>query len=435
MSDYIYRFTGNPFVDAGIAALCAFNKRDDPQAITKEDLRRSIDFISNRYPTWRKLGNFFTQNCLPLQPSLKMAERGPRYRKYLESLWNNIVPISISGDCGACGGRKAENLVRRDQYPLTGSGEMVNYFSFFEPGFPICSACIFAVQFAPLFIMSNKDRILKERDIKTGKIKRIPIPQSLFLVHTHRKEIMLDLAKDSLYYLKGNIAKGEPPSFYTRFPIRDRYGYEGIVKLAREIVSRSTAYGPTSVRLYSFTNSGQVNRLDFIDLPVDVFSFLEDAIKGKGLTREIGELFANSGRSIYQRLVNGETIRNFFLSKKERKIYGGWSLFELYIGEVEKMKEERIKAMKSVGQRLYQYLKDTNFKRLNDLELAEKNYSQFLTLLTKIQKERLIWEIGEYSLLFPESDEGIIQWRETKDILLSYIYEQMHRDGINPKEV
>jgi len=433
--NYIYRFTGNPFVDAGIAALCAINKKADPQTITKDDLSESIGFISNCYPNWRKLGNFFTQNCLPRQPSLKMTERKSRYREYLEQLWDGIVPISTSGDCGACGGRKAENLVYRHQYPLTGSGHMVNYFSFFELGFPLCDACIFAVQFAPLYIISNKDRILKERDIKTSKIKNIHLPQSLFLVHTHRKEIMLDLAQRSLYHLKGNIAKGEEPSFHTPFPIRDRY--ECIVKLVSErIVPLSKAYlGPTSIRLYSFTNSGQANNLDFIDLPAEVFSFIENAIKGKGLNRELGELFANSGRGIYRRLVEGESIRNFFLSKKGRKVYGGWDLFELYIKEVEEMKEEKIEAIKSVGQRLYQYLKSTNFKRLKDLELAEDNYTQFRSLLTKIQKENLIWEIDEYSLLFPGDEEGIIQWRETKDILLGYIYGQMHKDGINPKEV
>ncbi|RLF98072.1 type I-B CRISPR-associated protein Cas8b1/Cst1, partial [Thermococci archaeon] len=57
MSEYIYRFTGNPFVDAGIAALCAITKKNDPKAITKDDLRESINFISNHYPNWRKLGN------------------------------------------------------------------------------------------------------------------------------------------------------------------------------------------------------------------------------------------------------------------------------------------------------------------------------------------------------------------------------------------
>ena len=83
--------------------------------------------------------------------------------------------------------------------------------------------------------------------------------------------------------------------------------------------------------------------------------------------------------------------------------------------------------MKRVGQRLYRYLKGTGFKKLDDLEMAE-DYQTFLVELNKIQKEALIWDIDDLPFLFPESKEGRILWKETRNILLGYVYQLKHED-------
>ena len=93
------------------------------------------------------------------------------------------------------------------------------------------------------------------------------------------------------------------------------------------------------------------------------------------------------------------------------------------------MEKGRLEAIKKAGQKLYRCLKDTHFKRLDELETDE--YRIFMITLNRMQKEALIWEIDDYLLLFPEG----VSWKETQHVLLAYIYEQMHKDGINPKEV
>lgn len=410
-------FTGNPFVDAGIAALCALNQRDDPQQISKEDLISSANYISNLYPHWQKLRNLFTQNCTPLQPSYKNNEiREMKYKAELEILLQKIVPASSSGSCAACGMREVNApRIFREKSPLTGSGDLLNYFSFFELGFPICATCAFAVQFAPLYLISNDGR--------------------LFLAHSHNTRIMLNLAQDALTHIRGLAAAGANPTYYSPpFKFSRNDINECVVKLARYLISKSEAQTPpTTIRLYSFINSGQLNLLDFVDLRTEVFSFIERARLGE-LSRNLDELFDNANRNLYYRLVAGESIRYFFLQLKERKTIGGWELFELYLKEVERMEKERIEAIKRIGQRLYQYLKTNNFRKLKDIELADK-YAEFRIELTRIQKEELIWEIDDEPLLFPHDKEGAILWRETQSVLLAFIYGQMHKDGINPKEV
>jgi CRISPR-associated protein Cas8b1/Cst1 subtype I-B len=195
----------------------------------------------------------------------------------------------------------------------------------------------------------------------------------------------------------------------------------------KEILPSGELFGETAIRMYTFRNSGQVNELDYIDLPAQVFKFLEEAFTGE-LRRALDELLQESRSEVYSRLLSGESIQLFFVNRKERRVVGGWQLFELYLKEVEEMDPKRMEAIKRVGERLYQYLKKTSFKTLDDLEMAE-NYQTFFVELNKIQKDSLVWEMDDLAYLFPETKEGRILWRETRNILLGYIYELKHKDG------
>ena len=407
-------FTGNPFVDAGIAALCALNQKSEPQQISEDDLISSANYISKLYLDWVKLGNLFTQNCTLLNPSNR-KNREAKYKAELQGLLKKIIPASSTGSCAACGTREANApRIFRDKYPLTGSGDLVNYFSFFEPGFPICAACAFAVQFVPLYLVSNNGR--------------------LFLVHSHNTRVMLNLAREATTHVRGAAASGAIPNYYSPPEFARVNKNECIVRLAQHLIAIAEAYqqgpyGEVSIRLYSFANRLQYNPLgnllEIVDLPTEVFSFIARAYL-EGLNKNLNDLFNNSGREIYRRLVNEESIRYFFVQPRERKIIGGWELFELYLEEVGKMEKERLEVIKRVGQRLYNHLKGTNFKELRDLETDE--HRVFLVTLSRIQKETLIWEIDDYSLLFPQDEKGAIFWRETQNVLLGYIYEQMHKN-------
>lgn len=96
------------------------------------------------------------------------------------------------------------------------------------------------------------------------------------------------------------------------------------------------------------------------------------------------------------------------------------------------MDEKRIETIKDVGDRLSNYIKINNSpKTLNDLERAS-NYNNFRNILRKILKnkinngdEELLFTFDEYVLnLFPE---GNMTWRETQDLLLFRIYENLHK--------
>ena len=403
---FIYHFTGNPFVDGGIAALCALSGKDAPQEITKEDLKRSSEFIVKIYPKWQKLRYLFTQNCLLLHPAIR--NRAERYEKYVNNLVHKISNASTSGDCAICGMRSSVDLVLRHEHPLTGSGDLTNYFSFFESGLPLCPACIFALHLIPLYLVSNDG--------------------TLFLAHSHNQKFMLDLAKGAVTYVRTMDATGQTISYYTPFAFKKNEKYEFLVKLVHKLVSEADSpFGRVSVRLYSFINSGQLNFLSFLDLPTNVFVFIEKAIQG-GFKKNLDYFLKELSPKVYQALVEEKNLMYFFLQQKERKLIGGWGLFALYLVEVEKMDKERLEVLKKMGKNLYEYLKSDNFKKLKDLEAIDK-YGNFRLFLTKAQKEQLIWEIEDEQFLFPQDKEGAIRWKETHLVLLAYIYEQLHKEN------
>jgi CRISPR-associated protein Cst1 len=407
---YIYQFTGNPFVDGGITALWALSGKSSPQEITREDLKKSAEFVINVYPNWSKLRYLFTQNCLLLNPAIK--NKAERYDGYLKDLIQKISNASAKGDCAICGTRDSDGLVLRQQYPLTGSGDLVNYFSFFEQGLALCPACTFALQFLPLYLISN-DGVL-------------------FLAHSSDQRFMLDLAKKALFQIRSQRAIGKKQGYYLPFSFAKNERYELTVKLCREMTQiADKPYGRVLVRMYSFMNSGQMNFLNFIDLPADVFDFM-----GKSQIMELGKkldyFLRQLSPGIFRAIIEEKNVTYYFLRLKSRELVGGWDLFELYLVTVIHMDKKRLDVLKKVGNNLYDFLKVEGFKKLKDLESIDK-YQDLRVFLTKAQKEHLILELDDEPDLFPESKDGAIKWRETWSILLAYIYERRHKEEMEVK--
>ena len=107
--------------------------------------------------------------------------------------------------------------------------------------------------------------------------------------------------------------------------------------------------------------------------------------------------------------------------------------------EVWKMDENRINVIKEVGDKLSSYIEDNNdIKSLRRLEIAS-NYNTFRNALKRILKNKLFID-GE--LLFTFDDyvfelfpEGNLSWRETQDLLLFRIYENLNGWLVKNKEV
>lgn len=137
---YITGYTGNPFVDAGIAAVCALTEKRNPTQISKFDLTQTAQqliafYLDGNQPKWQNLGKLFTICSIQQNPSNK-KNRHKKYEDYLSELIEKTTPANSSGNCIGCGKRDTQPLLHgnsqrysyRDEYPLSGSGGVLNYY-------------------------------------------------------------------------------------------------------------------------------------------------------------------------------------------------------------------------------------------------------------------------------------------------------------------
>ncbi len=198
--------------------------------------------------------------------------------------------------------------------------------------------------------------------------------------------------------------------------------------------------------MYHFTNYNQGPDLDIYRVPTPVFRFLA-YVKEPSMVSEWKKIvrrgyfnwdkikeedeYKNRGNSVYINLLKGYSIVKYFIDNKNRQVYGDWELLTFYLTEVRNMGDKRLDTLKKVGDTLSEYIKDNkNIKRLNQLEMAS-NFASFRNQLRFIEKDRIklsaqdpLFTLEEFMEdLFPEGNMG---WRETQDLLLFRIYENLH---------
>ena len=99
------------------------------------------------------------------------------------------------------------------------------------------------------------------------------------------------------------------------------------------------------------------------------------------------------------------------------------------------MEQTQLDKIKKVGDFIAESIRlSQHDKRLRQLELA-KNYADFRNILRYVIRDRIqqgtqepLFSIDDYmEHLFPTSDNfAFTPWRETRDLLLFRIYEQLH---------
>lgn len=424
---FLYTFTGNPFVDAGIWAICEWSGRKKPEEITVEDLREIKQDVISIYlsPEWAKsLYSIFPNNAVT-NPSVK--NKNQRLLEYLESLISQIEPLNMyeAGNCVTCGRRNVEKVRTKTEIPLIGSGGMINYFPNGQSGADYCPSCTFAVQFSPL--------------VSYACVK-------LLLLHSNSEKVMHYWAEKSIKDVRRQILANNFSGCFDE-------GYKNPVNALFHIIEdiilqyeENWVVENPSINMYHYTNFIQGPDLNIYMVPTPVFRFLAFVKQSEQFSEWMkivrrgyfsgdkikkGDEYKNRGNSVYTNLLKGHSIVKYFIDNKARKVCGDWQLLEYYLTEVRNMGGKRLDTLKKVGDSISDYIKDTqNIKKLNQLEMAS-NFATFRNILRLIEKDRIkrgsqdsIFTLEEFMEdLFPEGNMG---WRETQDLLLFRIYENLH---------
>lgn len=419
--------TGNPFIDLGSYVL-AVKLDKNISEITLEDIKHESEEISKLYvnASWKKnMHTIFPNSVLVNPASTNKSNLQELYLETLNKLIDSIEPIKNNGSCMGCGRRDVKNVFGKDAVPLTGSKSLINYFSFANSGADYCSLCALLIQFSPLAMYRCGGKMI--------------------VLHSDSAKVMKFWSEKAIENINLQIASGEFSGCYSNGITRPT---NAIFNIISQVISsgRKWRRENPSFNFYYFTNFNQGAELDIYTLPNGVFSFLTEIPRDdwsnwsfivkkaycfvKWNKVESDDEYKNNPNTVYNNLIDGKSILKSFFNVKHKKAYCTWKLVKSYLREVRNMDEKRIEVIKDVGDRLSDYIKNNDGKGLNSLEQAS-NYNNFRNILRKILKNKinngekdLLFTFDEYVIyLFPE---GNMTWRETQDLLLFRIYENLH---------
>lgn len=425
-NDLELNITGNPFIDLGICALETKLKKDISE-ISIDDLKAEAENIAKLYTkeSWKKnMHTIFPNSVLVNPASTNDPNLREKYLSNLNELIGSIEPIQESGSCMGCGRRDSLNIFGKDAIPLTGSKSLINYFSFANSGADYCSLCALLIQFSPLAMYRCGGRMI--------------------VLQSDSKKVMTFWTKKAIDNIDLQISLGEFSGCYNQGFTRPTNAIFNII--SQVISGKSWRRENPSFNFYYFTNFNQGAELDIYTLPNGIFNFLTEIppddwgnwsfivkkayrfVKWDKVESE--DDYKNNPNSVYNNLLEGKSILKSFYTTKHKKAYCTWKLVKSYLREVRNMDEKRFEVIKDVGDRLSEYIKDNGDKWLKSLEQAS-NYNNFRNILRKILKNKiyngdkeLLFSFDEYVVhLFPE---GNMTWRETQDLLLFRIYENLH---------
>ncbi|MEN3039642.1 MAG: type I-B CRISPR-associated protein Cas8b1/Cst1 [Candidatus Kryptonium sp.] len=411
----IYTLTGNPFVDAGIYVISELaGKRIEE--IEPDDLERLYPGLVDLYFTneWKRM----LYSIFPNHPVTHTTGSRERYRDFLNGLFQDLKPLGSSGSCVACGRRDKTNVERksgvgRDLVPLTGSADLVNFFPMGSLGLEICSACLLAIQFMPIFLHYCGGKFL--------------------LLHSNSEKVSRYWAKNCVTNYHKQITLNNFTGCYSsdfRDPVNSffRSIEEIIIKYDENWIDEDVF-----IRFYYFSNYGQSPSVEIFDVPTPVFRFLAyvKQVNAYGdWKRMIDEASLNGKNEIYNKLLRNESIVRYFLSK-DREIRGNRELLKFYLKEVREMDEKRINAIRELGDKIADVIRSLDsIKRLGQIEMAQ-SFSDFRSVLLRLErhdavrvglKEPLI-RFDDYVFIFAD---GAKVWNEVRDLLLFRIYERLH---------
>lgn len=442
--EWLTRPTGDPFADTGGFVIQYLWETRFPD----KDIDELIDFVTKLYVNnWEgKLHTFFHGSKIT-NPSIKLTnDKIEGTLKFFKGLLYEEHPF-IDGYCRITGRKTKLYQAGRESLILSGSGSLVNFHHFFQPGLYLSKEVMIRMFFIPL-----------GTQLLLGKIAILQSSISEFVKYYVYENCKKNLA--GIASLEAAIHRSEfnkPSNALFEF-------IQNLIEEKREIIENEIS---TNLTLYHASNFGASTELNLYQIPATVFSFYTHCLKinykqdwlhfvrshytssknkgarynpeteiieveKKGEIKEIGQndykLWTNW---IYNKLLAGDSIVPEFLrwSKKGNKI--NLDIIQIYQLNVRKMKKETIKKILQLADFV---IRDKNEheiqKRIRKLNGAKSSFMLRRFFVNDIvvknhnegNKEPIISVDDFTNYLFPDGSG----WQEIRDVLLIAIYQKLH---------
>lgn len=467
----MFKYTGHPYVDIGIATIAAFVGKRDPQNLSENDLELVADYIAQNY-TVNPLRSFltvafpnsgFTNPAFFNEPKKQQiyaekvlrAFRADTQRKNEPDIFFGASVPAISYDVK---GELSQGRAFRQHVPLLNGEGVINFYPSGDAGLPVSGEALLAIQAFPL-----------------GCAK---VSGKLLAIHSDNPDITFFFAKQFLEQnrlavhmaqLRGGSNKLDEQHFKLRTLI-----VEMLLAASRKQSDIQEEKRPFSITAYLISNSGQSPSLDIYHLPSQVVSFLQLMLsagyenkwsiivqhawetnpKKKGKKEE--EEFVPRKNYLYEDLFNlpenaRHFLRTYFLrvalqfSKMEpgdpRQKYStksetdivSWKITQEFLRSIMNMDKERIDQIRVMGDRLAEYVSSQNDRRFFREFFTQNRYEYFRNQLLKAnlacakRGNPPIIEFEPYIQVFEEGTElAHADWRLARDLVLIRMIENLY---------
>jgi CRISPR-associated protein Cst1 len=476
------RYTGHPIADVGVATICAFCDKINPEALTRDDLRKVSQFMEREYFSGKLLSylSCVFPNSAYVNPTVGKGKKEDYKREILQGFDNEPHAEAAAFTC-VFSGEPAARIVNRQHVPLITGENVLNFFPAGLDGMPISAAFLLAIQAFPL----GARRCV-------GRALAVHCPDDQTLTYEFARRFLGDNRKLLLLAQKSGekYEDGKAPRTMV---------IDGLAEIMR---SRSSSHAvpaagtSPSITVYHLTNSGQGPDIDVFNLPSEVVSFVAKALRAgtadiwnKMVARaweilarpregnsksasKAGQLktapqLAQAGRNrnfLYEDLFRlpddaARFIRTYFLRRAwhfarqqkndPRAEYSAaqeiglvsWTLTHLFLQEVLGMDNARIDAIREFADRVASHISAENDRRLFRNLCMSDNYFGFRNRLLRASAERVgkgkapLTSFDEFVLVFEAPDERQrVDRRLAIDLVLIRLIEKLHGEGWFTKE-
>jgi len=435
-------FTGNPFVDAGLAGMCAAARVDglselDEQAVDRAaaELKRvmgSDAMFQKRRVTSTKESAFATSEMsvvFPNGPFSNPAVKGDenkkkqyrtRFDKKHEGFRQLVAGQSTTSGYGLCfvDGSAAFARVGNDEFPLVDSKAKRNFHPGLQGGHAIGAVTALALEFFPLSVLRT--------GVNTG---------CFWFVHTAVEKIAIACARMTLDAMNRAIARNEGLGFFGDWAIPSRDADAALVALIRDLMSgRNQSAGALSwkeietggypVTAYVFSNDNRGPSIATHDLPHQLFRFfaqlLPRSVSFDRFNREVLQSERIGWLAAKRMLAREPFVTVCSLrpeGEKPGKLLGGWQAHSYYATEVLGMSSAFIRDVEAVAGRI------VGSEDAKDFILSLQKMGASAALLRLSLRDMITFD--EYARLVPPDDRRAAF--TARDYLLAAIYE--HQSG------
>ncbi|MCR4404356.1 MAG: type I-B CRISPR-associated protein Cas8b1/Cst1 [Candidatus Acetothermia bacterium] len=388
--------TGQPFIDAGLAALLSAGKVDRLEELSAERLAQACEELQRVLLSDQALGigvakSFAKGTMSQLFPNSELVSpsnwKGETVeekaesvrRKFREALVSDLQKARASlqaedGEevCFACGERRpaaAMATVRKANMPLLEG--IVNFYPAFAYGVRICGLCALAVRFFPMSVM------------RTGVYNR------LWFLHTQALPIATAVAQTYGWeHFNRAIAANESLDFFGAWATAGNAGT--VLYLLFELLERfgdqlrGVCQNPLPTTAYLFRNDNRGGFVQALPIPHELMPFLaklqvasssayrrlwfELLQVPSGLAEKERKARIGFVQSVAQRVLDSRSIINECLDDAALRLRGGWVGHRLYLQEVRRMATEKLAILEQLGISLAQSA-DVK-KHVNELRAA-----------------------------------------------------------------